>query len=189
MDSGLHIYDLFNSEKIGSRQLKPLLKNGWSLYRLEARDSYCSFGAAGIYEFCVWDGNRELRQITNKALSSYSDLENLPFIKFNQDLMVLKVPYDRKDEMHSTSACWNPFFGHWVCQPKDKHQFESWLPQPIIIVNSETDRTQLDVPWSDAKEVTELGAFRAYTDEGKKAFFCFSVQSDTFKKWLPPANQ
>jgi hypothetical protein len=184
----LHIKDLLNSDKVSSSQAKSLIKSGWQLRSLTKRDCYCSFGAAGLYTHCLHDGQRGLRQLTDKATKGLKlvDQTPAPVLLFDQTWVILKVPFEGRSEAKAAGAEWLPIFKHWGCTPAQAEEggpFSQWLTSPLITAAGEEDRLLLSVPREDVEAVKATGAFRGLNDTGG-AWYCFRANAEHFERWL-----
>lgn len=181
----LHIMDLLGSEKVGSNQASSLIRAGWQLRRLQPNDSYCSFGAAGIYTHCLYDGQRGLRQLTEKAMQGLV-LTSEDVMEFDQSWLILDVPFEQKEAVKAAGAEWMPVFGHWACTPSQAADFAQWMKSPVLTVTGVEDRLQLTVPQDEINAAKEAGAFWSYGEgqDGRKRLFCFRAEASRFERWL-----
>lgn len=182
----LHIYDLHRSDKVGTKDAKKLLSQGWQIKKLEDKSAYCSTGAVGIYHYCLYSGRGELRQITDKALQIGGfDLDNCETVCLDHSMVILRVPFEERASVRGLNGYWLDMFKHWACIPREAEIFSRWLSDPLIIMDSENDRLKLHVPHEDAERAKALGAFWALDDSGEKAWFCFTVEQMAFAEWIP----
>lgn len=186
----LHINDLLSCKKVNSSSAISLLKKGWQLRKLAHQDSYCSTGAAGIYEYCLFDGQRELRQLTNKAVNALSDevvagAQPMPDLDRSYHLLDHSLFPSDADlaAVKAKGANWLPYFKHWGCVPKDEPEFKQWLMNPPVVISKEDDRVLLDVPREEKEEAKAAGAFFIMTEQGWR-MFCLRQRQKYFQKWI-----
>lgn len=181
----LHIMDLLGSEKVSGKQAASLIRAGWQLRRLQANDSYCSFGAAGIYTHCLYDGERGLRQLTEKAMQGL-EVKSEDAMVFDHTWLILDVPFEQKEAVKAAGAEWMSVFSHWACTPSQAADFAQWMKSPTLAVTGVEDLLRLTVPKDEINTAKEVGAFWSYGDgvDGRKHLFCFRAEAGRFERWL-----
>lgn len=186
----LHMHDLLRSGKASAAQAKSLLKKGWRLCRLKEGHSYCSSGGVATYDFFLFDGGRELRQLTNAAAATLAVADEVPVFDLDDTLVLLDVPFDRRSEVSGpglpVQASFLSMLKHWAIQPSQAEHFTQWLKSPRVEISGDKEqhRVELEVPRDEVQQAKDAGAFRALKRGGIDGWFCLRAEQHRFSQWI-----
>ena len=184
----LHERELLRSSRLAHVSALSYLKTGWALRKLKT--PYGS-AAGGRYSYCMHDGRRGLRQITDAVIEGVRqtlgdqmpNLEQAEQLALDTSMLLLDFPFHAKDAVKAAGATWLPMFKRWGCMPMEADKFASWLMYPRVTVRSVDDLVRLNVPRVDTARAKAAGAF--WTDgPGGSGWFGLRALSGPLGEWL-----